>query len=308
MASWRSTGTYVDAVFPPGANVVDGMWIFKVKRPPGSPLVFKARTLLEVLVSQDYELHSLDFSTPFLQGRLHEEFWLRFPPAFTGTFPPGTQWSLRRPVYGLRQVAREWHDTLHTTLAALGFRPSSADPSLFALFFVLVYVNNLVFATADRAALAEVKSELQKRFTCTDLGELRCYLGLQITTDRAACIITLSQLHMVQQVLQRFGLQFSTDSPAIFSTSHLNLVVPTHSLWATSCAMRVGKYMATTSGVWLVIGGTQLVVLTGHCDSSYADGVETQRSTQGNCFSLGVGAVSWRSTRSLYVAQSSAKA
>ncbi|CAI7881944.1 unnamed protein product [Closterium sp. NIES-53] len=37
MASWKSTGTYVDAVPPPGANIVDGMWIFRVKRPPGSP-------------------------------------------------------------------------------------------------------------------------------------------------------------------------------------------------------------------------------------------------------------------------------
>ncbi|CAI5967821.1 unnamed protein product [Closterium sp. NIES-64] len=44
MASWKSTGTYVDAVPPPGANIVSGMWIFRVKRPPGSPPVFKART------------------------------------------------------------------------------------------------------------------------------------------------------------------------------------------------------------------------------------------------------------------------
>ncbi|CAI5523939.1 unnamed protein product [Closterium sp. Naga37s-1] len=43
MASWKSTGTYVDEVPPPGANIVDGMWIFRVKRPPGSPPVFKAR-------------------------------------------------------------------------------------------------------------------------------------------------------------------------------------------------------------------------------------------------------------------------
>ncbi|CAI7821273.1 unnamed protein product [Closterium sp. NIES-54] len=43
MASWKSTGTYVDEVPPPGANIVDGMWIFKVKRPPGSPPAFKAR-------------------------------------------------------------------------------------------------------------------------------------------------------------------------------------------------------------------------------------------------------------------------
>ncbi|CAI7862270.1 unnamed protein product [Closterium sp. NIES-54] len=43
MASWKSTGTYVDEVPPPGANFVSGMWIFRVKRPPGSPPVFKAR-------------------------------------------------------------------------------------------------------------------------------------------------------------------------------------------------------------------------------------------------------------------------
>ncbi|CAI7899088.1 unnamed protein product [Closterium sp. NIES-54] len=43
MASWKSTSTYVDAVPPFQANIVDGMWIFRVKRPPGSPPAFKAR-------------------------------------------------------------------------------------------------------------------------------------------------------------------------------------------------------------------------------------------------------------------------
>ncbi|CAI7889495.1 unnamed protein product [Closterium sp. NIES-53] len=189
-------GTYVDDVPPLGANIVSGMWIFRVKRPPGSPPVFKARyvargfsqrqgvdyfqtfsptpkmttvrVLLHVAAQRDYELHSLDFSTAFLQGSLHEEIWLRRLPGFTGSFPAGTQWSLRRPVYDLRQAPREWHDTLRTTLAALGFAPSTADPSLFLRtdtllppFYILVYVDDLVFATADTAGLAHVKSELQ---------------------------------------------------------------------------------------------------------------------------------------------------
>ncbi|CAI5996763.1 unnamed protein product [Closterium sp. NIES-64] len=118
MASWKSTGTYVDEVSPPGANIVSGMWIFRVKRLPGSPPVFKARyvargfnqrqgvdyfqtfsptpkmttlrVLLHIAAQRDYELHSLDFSTAFLQGSLHEEIWLRRPPGFTGLFPLGT--------------------------------------------------------------------------------------------------------------------------------------------------------------------------------------------------------------------------
>ncbi|CAI7915531.1 unnamed protein product, partial [Closterium sp. NIES-53] len=65
-------------------------------------------------------------------------------------------------------------------------------------FYVLVYVDDLVFATADTAGLAHVKSELQKRHTCTDLGELRSYLGLQITRDRAQRTITLTQSHILK--------------------------------------------------------------------------------------------------------------
>ncbi|CAI7747422.1 unnamed protein product [Closterium sp. NIES-53] len=254
-------GIYVDEVPPPGANIVSGMWIFRVKRPPGSPPVFKARyvargfsqrqgvdyfqtfsptpkmttlrVLLHVAAQRDYELHSLDFGTAFLQGSLHKEIWLRRPPGFTGSFPPGTQWSLRRPVYDLRQAPREWHDTLRTTLAALGFAPSTADPSLFLRtdtllppFYILVYVDDLVFATADIAGRADVKSELQKRHTCTDLGELRSYLGLQITRDRARCTITLTQSHMVQQVLQRFDFTYSSPQATPLSTRHSLSALP----------------------------------------------------------------------------------
>ncbi|CAI7928839.1 unnamed protein product, partial [Closterium sp. NIES-54] len=43
MASWKSTAMDVDEVPPPGAKIVDGMWIFRVKRPSGSPPAFKAR-------------------------------------------------------------------------------------------------------------------------------------------------------------------------------------------------------------------------------------------------------------------------
>ncbi|CAI7852879.1 unnamed protein product [Closterium sp. NIES-54] len=386
MASWKSTGTYVDAVPLPGANIVSGMWIFRVKRPPGSPPVFKARyvarrfsqrqgvdyfhtfsptpkmttlrVLLHVAAHRDYELHSLDFNTAFLQGSLHEEIWLRRPLGFTGTFPPGTQWSFRRPVYGLRQAPREWHDTLRTTLAALGFTPSTADPSLFLRtdtslppFYILVYVDNLVFATADTAGLAYVNSELQKRHTCRDLGELRSYLGLQITRDRARRTITLTQSHMVQQVLQRFGFTYSSPQATPLPTRHSLSALPLDEsvelsgpypelvgclMYLMTCtrpdlayplsilaryvapgrhrpehmaaAKRVLRYLCSTSGMGLVLGGRSPVVLTGHANASWAEDQATQRSSQGYSFSLGSGSVSWRATRSSSVLGSSCEA
>ncbi|CAI7797570.1 unnamed protein product [Closterium sp. NIES-53] len=273
------------------------------------------RVLLHVAAQRDYELHSLDFSTAFLQGSLHEEIWLRRPPGFTGSFPAGTQWSLRRPVYGLRQAPREWHDTLRTTLAALGFAPSTADPSLFLRtgatlppFYVLVYVDDLVFATADTEALAHVKSELQKRHTCTYLGELRSYLGLQITRDRAQRTITLTQSHMVQQVLQRFGFTYSSPQSTPLPTGHSLSAPPLDESVKPSGPYPELVGCLITSGMGLVLGGRARAVLTGHADASWADDLTTQRSSQGYTFSLGSGSVSWRSTRSSSVLSSSCEA
>ncbi|CAI7886860.1 unnamed protein product [Closterium sp. NIES-54] len=337
MASWKSTGTYVDEVPPPGANIVSGMWIFRVKRPPGSPPAFKARyvargfsqrqgvdffqtfsptpkmttlrVLLHVAAQRDYELHSLDFSTAFLQGSLHEEIRLRRPPSFTGSFPAGTQWSLQRPVYGLCQAPREWHDTLRMTLAALGFAPSTSDPSLLLgtnttlpPFYVLV---------AQRT-------------------------------------ITLTQSHMVHQVLQRFGFTYSSPQSTPLPTGHSLSAPPSDEsvepsgpypelmgclMYLMTCtrpdlayplsllarymapgrhrkvhwdaAKKVLRYLCSTSGMGLVLGGRAPFVLTGHADASWVGDLATQRSSQGYTFSLGSSSVSWRSTLSYSVLSSS---
>ncbi|CAI7918403.1 unnamed protein product [Closterium sp. NIES-54] len=275
MASWKSTGTYVDELPPSRANIVDGMWIFRVKRAPGSPPAFKAcyvargfsqrqgvdyfqtfspipkmttlRVLLHVAAQRDYKLHSLDFSTAFVQGSLHEEIWLRRPPGFTGSFPPGTLWSLRRPVYGLHQAPHEWHNTLRTTLAALGFAPSTADPSLFLrtdtslpLFYVLEYVDDLVFATADTEALTLVKSELQKRHTCTNLGPLALRLLVLLATAHSSVYQPLALNSTFGRVRRA---EWSV--PRACGLPHVH--------W--DAAKRVQRYLCSTSGMGLVLGG-----------------------------------------------------
>ncbi|CAI7778634.1 unnamed protein product [Closterium sp. NIES-53] len=155
-----------------------------VKQPPGSPPTFKARYVARGFSQRQgvdyFQTFSPTLKMTTFRGSLHKEIWLHRPPGFTRSFPAGTQCSLWRPVYDLRQVPHEWHDTLRTTLATLGFTPSTADPSLILRtdtslppFYVLVYVDDLVFATADTETLTLLKSELLERHTCPDLGELR---------------------------------------------------------------------------------------------------------------------------------------
>ncbi|CAI7910398.1 unnamed protein product [Closterium sp. NIES-54] len=75
-----------------------------------------------------------------------------------------------------------------------------------------------------------------------------------------------------------------------------------------AAAKRVLRYLCSTSGMGLVLGGRSPVVLTGHAGASWDDDQATQRSSQGYTFSLGSGSVSWRATRSSSVLGSSCEA
>ncbi|CAI7798166.1 unnamed protein product [Closterium sp. NIES-53] len=254
-------------------------------------------------------------------------------------------------------TSRVTRHTEHYTCGS-GVTPSTTDPSLslrtdtsLLLFYVLVYVDDLVFATADTEALTLVKSEPQKRHICTDLDELRSYLGLQITRDRARRTIPLTQSHMVHRVLHRFGFQFSLPQPTPLSTSHSLSAPPSDEsvepsgayaelvgclMYLMTCtrpelayplsllaryvalgrhrkvhwdaAKRVMRYLCSTLGTGLVLGGRGPVVFTGHADASWVDDSATQWSSQGYTISLGSGSVSWRSTRSSSVLSSSCEA
>ncbi|CAI7880954.1 unnamed protein product [Closterium sp. NIES-54] len=218
-----------------------------------TPKMTTLRVLLHVVTQRDYELHSLDFSTAFLQGNLHEEIWLRRPPGFTGSFHAGTEWSLWRQVYDLHQASRKWHGTLRTTLAALGFAPSTADPSLFLRtdtsmpsFYALVYVDDL---------------------------------STPLPTGHSLSAPPLDE-----------SVEPSGPYPEL-----------------VGCLM-VLRYLCSTLGMGLVLGGRGPVVLTGPADASWVDNLAMQRSSQGYTFSLGSGSVSWRSTRSSSVLSSSCEA
>ncbi|CAI7913102.1 unnamed protein product [Closterium sp. NIES-54] len=318
MASYRSTGTYVDAV--PPTFQCEGVDFFQTFTP--TLKMTTLQVLLHIAPQRDYELHSLDCSRAFLEGSLHE------------LGPSGSCVN--------QSTACDRLPSAHSSL----FIHRGSTP-----FFVLVYVDDLVFATPGRRALAYVKEELQRRHTSTDLGELQRYLGLQITRDKSARTITLTQSHMVEQILMRFGFPFSKVQPTPLAVDHGLMAPPSHEPFESSgpypelvgclmypmtctrsdlayplsilarfvapgrhrpsysnAAKRVAKYVAGTSGTGLVLRGKQPVTLIGFWDSSWADDAESVRPTQGYYFSLESGAVLWRSTRASSVSSSSCEA
>ncbi|CAI7836157.1 unnamed protein product [Closterium sp. NIES-53] len=278
------------------AEAITGVDFFYTFSP--TPKMTTLRVLLHVAAERDYELHSLDFSIAFLQGSLHEEIWLRRPPGFTGSFPTGTQWSLRWVVYGLCKGPREWHDTLRTTLVALGFAPSTADPSLFLCtdtslppFYVLVYVlqrfgfryslpQSTPLPTGHSLSAPPSNESVEPSGPYPELVGCLMYL---MTCTRPDLAYPLS-------ILARYV------APRRHQPEH----------W--EAAKRMLRYLCSTSGMGHMLRGRGPVVLTGHEDASWVNDLATQWSSQGYTFSLGSCSVSWRSTCSSSVLSSSCEA
>ncbi|CAI7788502.1 unnamed protein product [Closterium sp. NIES-53] len=214
MASWKSTGTY-------------GVDFFHTFSP--TPKMTTLRVLLHVTAQRGYELHSLDFSTAFLQGSLHEEIWLHRPPGFSGT-----------------------------SLVALGFAATSADPSLFLRtdttmppFYVIMYV-------------------LQR-------------FAFQFSSPQPNPLSTSHSLPAPpsDKSVEPSGpyLEFVGCLTYLMTCTRPDLAYPL-SLLARYVAP--GRHQKGS------------VVLTGHSDASWADNQATKRSSQGYTFSLGSGSDSWR--------------
>ncbi|CAI7761001.1 unnamed protein product [Closterium sp. NIES-53] len=271
------TGTYVDSAPLSRANIVDGMWIFRGVDyfHTFSPTLKMAtpRVLLHIAAKRDHELHSLEFSTAFLQGSLHKEIWLRRPPGFNGSFR-----------------------------SAQGFTPSTVDPSLFLRtdtllppFYVLFYVDSLVFATADTEALTLVNSFSASASSSprhSPLDHLHSAPPSDESVEPNGVYPELVGCLMYLMTCTRPDLAYPLSLLACY-------VAPgRHRKVHWDAAKRVLRYLCSTSGMGLVLGGRGQVVLTGHADASWVDDSATQRSSQGYTFNLGSGSDSRRSTRS----------
>ncbi|CAI7848562.1 unnamed protein product, partial [Closterium sp. NIES-54] len=288
MASWKSTGTYVDEVPPPGANIVTGMWNFRVKRPPGSPPVFKARYVARGFSQRQgvdyFQTFSPTLKMTTLRVLLHEEIWLRRPPGFTGLFPP---------------VARHTEDyTCGSWVCSFYYRPVAVSTHRHLFAAVLhprSHMVQQVLQSFDFTYSSPQATPLSTRHSLSALPSDESVEPSGPYPELVGCLMylmtcTRPDLAYPLSILARYV------APGRHRPEHM------------AAAKRVLRYLCSTSGLGLVLGGRRPVVLTGHADASWANDQATQRSSQGYTFSLGSGSVSWRSTRSSSVLGSSCEA
>ena len=93
----------------------------------------------------------------------------------------------------------------------MGFTHCTADPGPYykitgdTIIILLIYVDDVLFMGSNKAQLLDHKKKFMKRWESCDLGEAKEYLGMRITRDHKAHIITLDQICYVEKVAKYFG-------------------------------------------------------------------------------------------------------
>jgi hypothetical protein len=189
--------------------------------------------LLALAAINNQHLHQLDVNNAFLHGELDEEIFMKLPPRFT---PKGESQvcKLNKSLYGLKQASRQWFSKFSNTLLLHGFVQLKSNYSLFikskgsSFIALLVYVDDIVLASNDKQAIADLIVFLNNQFKLKDLGPLKIFLGIEIArTNKGISLyqrkFSLEVLNDARQ-LAAWLAKFSMKPNAKFSSTNDTLL------------------------------------------------------------------------------------
>ena len=119
---------------------------------------------------------------------------------------------LKKIIYGLKQAARSWNNTLHEIILEAKFVQSLNDPCLYfgdiygKVYYIIVYVDDLILACYTREQINYIQSKLSENFALQNLGDIKQYLGIEIPKD-ADGNFQLCQSLYIDKTAKEFGLQ-----------------------------------------------------------------------------------------------------
>lgn len=213
-------------------------------------------------------------------------------------------------------------------------------------FMILcLYVDDIIYMGSNLPMLEEFKGFMMNKFEMTDLGLLHYFLGLEIIQDKAGifvcqkkyatellrrfnmlnCTIKATPMNLKQKLQQDDGagkinqklyrslvggLMYLTHTrPDIsFAVGVVSRFMCNPSKEHYGVAKRILRYIAGTIGygIWYTV--VPNFKLFGFSDSDWASSLDDRKSTSGNVFNMGSGAITWMSKKQATVALSTAEA
>jgi hypothetical protein len=233
------------------------------------------------------------------------------------------------------------------------FVASSADAALFRgtvdgeTIWLLVWVDDILVAAQGEERVAKVKAHLTTKFDMRDLGPTTYFLGMELSHDREARSLKLTQKKLTGELISQYGLvdacarlvpqavgeKFRKEgepldtvrfpySECVGSLLYLSVCTRLDIAQAVGALARymaaptvehweatlgVVRYLVGIADYGLTFGGSS-ETLVGYCDADYTGDQDSIRSTTGYVFLMFGGAVSWSSRLQPTVAVSTVEA
>ena len=160
--------------------------------------------------ARDLEVQQFDVSTAFLYPTLDEQIFMRMPEGLPTVDSDGDSLvlELKKCLYGLKQSANAWFGMLTTHITTkMGYTQSESDPCLFFKdvdgdrYLLLTFVDDILIIGKKLSVISIDEAQLADRFKITSLGQIAWFLQMEVTRDREARTITLSNRHKVIALL-----------------------------------------------------------------------------------------------------------
>ncbi|GJZ22623.1 retrotransposon protein, putative, ty1-copia subclass [Tanacetum coccineum] len=113
-------------------------------------LVMAIRILIAIAAYYDYEIWQMDVKTAFLNGYLNEEVYMEQPKGFVNPKCPNRVCKLKRSIYGLKQVSRQWNKHFDDEIKKFGFSQNADEPCVYLkasgsnINFLILYVDDIL--------------------------------------------------------------------------------------------------------------------------------------------------------------------
>lgn len=356
--SHNKLGTWEISELPEGSKAIETKWIFKQKQDgtKKARLVAKGfqqevqegyyspvarlptiRTMLSHAVQEKLVIKQLDVPTAFLNGDLENDVYIKCP---KGVNHQGKVLKLKKALYGLKEAPKCWNQKFHKFITSNGFIQSKHD---FCLYknedtWLLIFVDDILLLGNER-----ILKKLKEEFKIKDLGEVKNYLGLEITRNNNQ--MEIKQTDMITRILDKFNMpeckgintpmetNFSAEKEEIIDVPYKELIgcllfismntrpditypvaylsrfldKPTASLWRAS--KRILRYLKATQEKGLIYKKIEKEKnLVAYADADWAADKTDRKSTSGCAVFYCGNLIHWFSKKQTAVALSTAEA
>jgi hypothetical protein len=130
---------------------------------------------------------------------------------------------LHKSLYGLKQASRQWYLCFAREMTKMGFDTAAAEPALFIKggpkpVYIVIWVDDYILIGPPKE-VQETKTAISRVFTVRDLGPADFFLGMEITRDRHARTLKLTQTQATKDLLEEHNMQNAKPRPTPLSTA-----------------------------------------------------------------------------------------